>query len=342
MHTRLLAVVAVCSLSVAVTTVLVAQAPLKQLDGELDHFIDQRMKDAAIAGLGAAIIVDKKVVWNKGYGFADRARAVPFTPDTVMNIGSISKTFTGAALMLAAQERKLSLDEDINTYLPFKVVNPYHPNEKITLRQLGTHTSGITDRWAVYEATYRYDAAPESLRDFLESYFTPGQARYSKDNFLNAKPGTHREYSNMGAALAGYVVERAVGEKLNSYTRRHFFVPLRMNNTGWFLSEVAGKHARLYVAQDGVTIPIPLYELTDLSGRRRSHLCIRSVQVLYRFVEQRRIPGDTHHGEAVSRGDASVPVHRIQQAGQCEPSEREFGELWDLLGNAIQRHPNRT
>lgn len=55
-------------------------------------------------GLGAALIVDKKVVWMKGYGFADKERAVPFTPDTVMNIGSISKTFTGVALMRAAGE----------------------------------------------------------------------------------------------------------------------------------------------------------------------------------------------------------------------------------------------
>ena len=88
------------------------------------------MDEAGIVGLGAAIIVDKKVVWMKGYGFADRARAVPFTPDTVMNIGSISKTFTGVALMHAVQEGKLSLDEDINAYLPFKVVNPHYPNEE--------------------------------------------------------------------------------------------------------------------------------------------------------------------------------------------------------------------
>ena len=187
-------------------------------DGEIDRFIEQRMSEAGIAGLGAAIIVHKKVVWMKGYGFADRARAVPFTPDTVMNIGSISKTFTGAALMHAVQEGKLSLDEDINTYLPFKVVNPHYPNGRITLRHLATHTSGITDRWAIYEGTYHYGDAPEPLGEFLKSYFIPGEAGYSKDNFLNVKPGTHREYSNIAAGLAGYIVELAVGEKLNAYT----------------------------------------------------------------------------------------------------------------------------
>ena len=237
--------------------------PASAADGEIDRFIEQRMTETGIAGLGAAIIVHRKVVWMKGYGFADRARAVPFTPDTVMNIGSISKTFTGAALMHAVQEGKLSLDEDINTYLPFKVVNPHDPKGSITLRHLATHTSGITDRWAVYAGTYHYGDAPEPLDEFLKRYFIPGGSGYSKDNFLNVKPGTHREYSNIGAGLAGYIVELAVGEKLNTYTRRHFFGPLRMDNTGWSLSEIApGKHARLYVAQDGLTIPIPLYELT--------------------------------------------------------------------------------
>lgn len=230
---------------------------------QIDRFIEQRMSETGIAGLGAAIILDKKIAWMKGYGFADRARAVPFTPDTVMNIGSISKTVTGAALMHAVQEGKLSLDEDINAYLPFRVVNPHDPNGRITLRHLATHTSGITDRPSVYESTYHYGDAPEPLDEFLKSYFIPGKAGYSKDNFLNVKPGTHREYSNIGADLAGYIVELAVGEKLNTYTRRHFFAPLRMDSTGWFLSEIApGKHARLYVAQNGHTIPIPLYELT--------------------------------------------------------------------------------
>ena len=229
----------------------------------IDSFIAQRMEEAGIMGLGAAIIVDKKVVWMKGYGFADKERAVPFTPDTIMNIGSISKTFTGVAMMRALQEGKLSLDENINSYLPFKLINPHHPGEKITLRQLATHTSGITDRWPVYKDTYHYGGTPEPLGEFLKSYFVPGGAYYSKDNFLNVKPGTHRDYSNIAAGLAGYIVEVAVGQKLNQYTKQRIFTPLRMDSTGWFLSEIdRARHSKLYVAQNSLTIPIPLYEGT--------------------------------------------------------------------------------
>ena len=229
----------------------------------VDSIVEQRMKDGGLVGLGAAIIVNKEIVWMKGYGFSDKARAIAFTPDTVMNIGSISKTFTGAALMRAVEDGKVSLDEDINAYLPFKVVNPHFPKERITLRQLATHTSGISDQPEVYESTYYFGGAvPEELGTFLKGYLTPDGHHYSKDNFLKSRPGSQRDYSNIGAGLAGYVIELAVGEKLNTYTKRHIFAPLGMSNSGWFLSEIPPtSHARLYVSQ-GLRIPIPLYEGT--------------------------------------------------------------------------------
>jgi CubicO group peptidase (beta-lactamase class C family) len=91
-----------------------------------------------------------------------------------MNVGSIAKPFTGVAMMRAVQEGKLSLDEDINQYLPFRVVNSHFPNERITLRHLATHTSGITDDEEVYAGTYHYGGdSPDSLGDFLQRYFVP-------------------------------------------------------------------------------------------------------------------------------------------------------------------------
>ncbi len=240
-----------------------AQPSTASASSALDSVVEQRMKEAGIVGLGAAIIVNKKVAWTKGYGFADKQHAMPFTSNTIMNIGSISKTFTGVALMRGVQDGKLSLDADINSYLPFKVINPYFPTEPITLRQLATHTSSITDRSSVYEGVYHFGGdSPAPLGEFLKAYFSSNGKTYSKDNFLNVKPGTHREYSNIAAGLVGFIVEIAVGEKLNVYTKRHIFVPLQMKTTGWFLSEIPlESHSQLYVAQ-GPTIPIQLYGVT--------------------------------------------------------------------------------
>jgi CubicO group peptidase (beta-lactamase class C family) len=235
-----------------------------QITQALDSLVANQMAEAGIMGLAAAVIVRRQVVWMNGYGFADWQRDRPFTPSTVMNVGSIAKPFTGVAMMRAVQEGKLSLDEDINRYLPFRVVNPHRPNEKITLRHLATHTSGIADRWEVYARTYHYGGdSPEPLGRFLEQYFSPGGRLYSRDNFLDARPGALREYSNIGAGLAGLIVERVFGEPLNVYTRKHIFTPLRMTGTAWFLSEVdLTNHSTLFVSQDGTPIPIPNYGLT--------------------------------------------------------------------------------
>jgi hypothetical protein len=156
-----------------------------------------------------------------------------------------------------------SLDDDINKHLPFKVTNPSFPNESITLRQLATHTSSITDRGSVYAGAYHFGRdSPETLGEFLHDYFASGGKNYSKENFLDAKPGRHREYSNIAAALAGYIVELAVGEKFNAYTRRTIFAPLKMDDTGWLMSEVdLTRHSNLYIAQ-GLALPIELYGLS--------------------------------------------------------------------------------
>lgn len=231
---------------------------------ELDKTISAQMEAAALAGVGAAILVDGKIVWAKGYGYADVAKRRPFTPDTVINIGSITKTVTGVALMRLVQEGKLSLDADVNTYLPFKLVNPHRPEAVITLRQLATHTSGITDRWAVYNGSYHWGAeADETLDDFMKAYFVPGGKYYDKENFLDAKPGSHRDYSNIGASLAGYIVERVSGKSLPDYTRQAIFEPLDMDNSSWSLrSDGRSQYAQLYVSQYGMPVPIPSYGLT--------------------------------------------------------------------------------
>ncbi|WP_082468483.1 serine hydrolase [Pedobacter sp. R20-19] len=233
----------------------------------IDSVILKRMSDAQLVGLGAAIIIDKQLVWSNGYGYSNRENKIPFTTSTIMNIASVSKTITGACMMKAVEQGKLSLDEDINTYLPFKIHNPFFPKEKITLRNLATHTSGLNDRFSFYTSDTLYvngKDSQEALGDFLQNYFTPSGKYYSKENFLDHKPGTFREYSNLGTALAGYIVEVRTGKKLNDYSREFLFKPLKMDDTGWLLSEInLKKHARLYQKQADSSIKrIPLYGMT--------------------------------------------------------------------------------
>lgn len=248
----------------------------KAVEKAIDSLMENKIKDIGIVGIGAAIIINKKPVWAKGYGYADRKNKRPFTPATVMNIASISKTFTGVCIMKAVEQGRVSLDEDINTYLPFKVVNPNFPNEKITLRQLATHTSSLTDRDPFYtDSAYFYGGAkPEPLGEFLKNYFLPGGKHYSKDNFLKSKPGTFRDYCNFGGALAGYIVELRTGKTLNEYARQYIFKPLKMANSGWSIAEInINDHTKLYEKKDNEIKPIQLYEEVDYpSGTVRTSI----------------------------------------------------------------------
>ena len=290
---------------------------------DIDRVIEGRMQESGLVGLGAAIIIDKQLAWSRGYGFADKQAAVPFTPDTVMNIGSISKTFTGVALMQAVQDGKLSLDEDINTYLPFRVANPAFPDAAITLRQLATHTSGITDRWEVYQNTYHWGGdAPQALGGFLQDYLAVGGKDYSRDNFLPFRPGTHREYSNIGAGLAGYIIELATGERLNLHTRERIFKPLRMDHSGWLLSEIAPDTlSTLYVGEDGFGIPIHQYGLvTYPDGGVRT-----SVSDLSRFFIA-LLDGGQYEGARILDAASTAEMLRFQYTEANKPDNVVLGE----------------
>lgn len=252
-----------CSIILLLSTDVAAQRHTGSTN--IDSVMMKRMTESGIVGLGATIIIDKKVAWKKGYGLSDRQTGAAFTTSTLINIASVSKTVTGACLMKAVEQGKLALDEDINNYLPFKIQNPYFPENKITLRNLATHTSGLTDRYPFYTDSLYFNGkdSPRALGDFLQQYFMPGGQYYSKENFLNHKPGTFREYSNIGAALAGYIVEIRTGQKLNDYSKKYLFNPLKMENTGWFLSEInLNKHTKLYEKQDLKIREIPLYGCT--------------------------------------------------------------------------------
>ncbi|MBL7710003.1 MAG: serine hydrolase [Chitinophagaceae bacterium] len=252
-------------IALALSSVHSAAQTRQPVPASIDSLIQSRMLETGIVGIGASLIIDKKVVWTKGYGYADRESKVPFTPSTIMNIASISKTFTGVCIMKAVEEGKVSLDEDINTYLPFQVINPNFPNEKITLRHLATHTSGLTDRNPFYgDSTYFFGGnQPEPLGAFLKDYFVQGGKYYSRDNFLPAKPGTQRDYSNIGAGLAGYIIELRTGKKLNAYAAKHIFTPLKMVHSGWSVDEIdIHQHTKLYDKKGDSIVQIQLYQGT--------------------------------------------------------------------------------
>ena len=206
-------------------------------DEELGTWMAERMSEARVPGLSAAIISGGEVKAIGAWGLANVEDNTPVSTDTLFNLASVSKTVLATAVMMAVEDGDIDLDEDINNYLPFEVKHPYS-NKAITARMLLTHTSGISDNWDVLDSLYVEGDSPIALGDFLEDYLVKGGKYYDADWNYYEDPGAMSDYSNVGASLAGYLVEAATATPFDTYCEQHIFEPLGMDESGWHLADV--------------------------------------------------------------------------------------------------------
>lgn len=224
--------------------------------GRIDAFMEEAMQSGATPGIAACVVRGDQIEWSAGYGWADIAGKKPMTPDTIQNIASVSKTITATAIMQLWEEKRFGLDDDVDDYFPFPIRNPRFPSTAITIRQLLTHTSSITDGPA-YEPSYACGDPTMSLMDWLRGYFDPLGSNYdAENNFLTWMPGTlnppdePNAYSNLAFGLLGGLVEMTSGQPFADYCQQRIFDPLAMHDTGWFLDNIdTAQHAVLYGAE---------------------------------------------------------------------------------------------
>jgi CubicO group peptidase (beta-lactamase class C family) len=204
----------------------------------MDEFISNKMKAAHVPGLAVGIVKQDRIARVQGYGWANIERQIPMTPETVINIGSITKTVTATALMQLWEQGKFALEDDINHYLPFPVRNPFHPKTAITFQHLLTHTSSIRDG-AAYRASYTCGDPTISLRSWLQAYLTAeGSLYHPQESFYEWKPGARFSYANVGFGVLGYLVEKLSGTSFAEYCRTRIFEPLGMHKTCWYLADL--------------------------------------------------------------------------------------------------------
>src|SRR5829696_5489694 len=164
-----------------------------EMEAFLDEELGREMEKHHIAGAAVSVVKDGKLFFTKGYGSADIENGIPVDPEqTIFHVGSVGKLFTWTAVMQLVEEGKLDLDEDINTYLDFRIPDTYP--QPITLRHLMTHTSGFEDLYYERLASDPNDLLPP--REWLISHM-PARVR---------PPGDIAAYSSYGASLAGYIV----------------------------------------------------------------------------------------------------------------------------------------
>jgi len=176
-------------------------------------------------GVAVLILKGDSIVFEKGYGIADMEKMTPIDGNTFFNIASVSKQFSGVAVMMLAEEGKLSLDDSVKKWFPEFKADFFN---KITIRHLLSHTSGIPD------------SRDRKNRDFVLTSTDIESYSYMKDlDSLNFEPGTSYEYMNPTFQLMYTIIEKASGMPFDTFMRRMIFTPCGMDEATYF---EAGKY----------------------------------------------------------------------------------------------------
>lgn len=212
--------------------------------------IDSLFKDfnSHTPGIVITVVQDENVIYSKGHGMANLAYGVPLTDTSLMDIGSCAKTFTAYAILLLQSEGKLSLDDTITKFLP---QFPAYGNA-ITIRQLGTHTSGVREWIRLFQLSgYNLDE-DVILKDHLLKLIY----RQEGPNFI---PGTRFNYSNSNYLLLAEIVEKVSGQSFSTFMRDRIFLPLDMKNTFFHdnLYTIKYNEAARYFKEDSIYKQIP-------------------------------------------------------------------------------------
>ncbi|MVM32320.1 serine hydrolase [Spirosoma sp. HMF4905] len=187
---------------------------------QLHERLDSLMRATTKPNLpGAALLVevDGKVVYQKGYGLANVETKSPITPETNFRMASVSKQFTAMGILLLEKDRKLSLDDPLLKFFPAfnsKV------GQKVQIRHLLTHSSGIQDYEAVMNPNQRKQLLDADVLTLLKD----------RDS-LYFEPGSQFQYSNSGYCLLALIIERVSGQSFASFIRERIFQPLGMNQS---------------------------------------------------------------------------------------------------------------
>jgi CubicO group peptidase (beta-lactamase class C family) len=185
----------------------------------LDGYLPYALHTGDIAGAVVAVVKDGQILTERGYGYSDVAKHTPVDPKlTLFRPGSVSKLVTWTAVMQLVEQGKIDLDADVNQYLDFKI--PPREGKPVTMRNLMQHVAGFEEQ---AKGILSEDPKSPGFEALLKQW-VPERV---------FAPGTTPAYSNYGASLAGYIVQRLSGETFDEYVEKHIFVPLDMKHSSF-------------------------------------------------------------------------------------------------------------
>ena len=259
----------------------------------MDGIVPYAIGSGDIAGATVSVVANGRIIFAKGYGFSDMKTRSPVIADrTLFRPGSISKTFTWTAVMQLVQAGKLDLDRDVNDYLDFKIPGKF--GKPITLRNLMTHTPGWEDTVSGAFVQSSKDLVP--YREYLVAHL-PAQI---------FPPGEVVAYSNYGAMLAGYIVQRVSGEPYDEYIARHIFQPLDMTHSTFdqpLPAALANDMSQGYIkASDDKPVPFE-----DIEVAPAGSLSSTAVDMAHFMIAQ--LEGGSYGGASIMSPETTQRMH---------------------------------
>jgi CubicO group peptidase (beta-lactamase class C family)/D-alanyl-D-alanine dipeptidase len=226
------------------------QGSVAQIAAVIEPFIQHEMSQKGIPAVSIALVDGQRIVWARGFGYANPTDSIAASAETIYRVGSVSKLFTDIGVMQQVEKGQLDLDAPVVKYLPdFHPRNPF--GKPITLRQLMSHMSGLTREPPV--GNY-FDTTGASLAETVRSL---------NNTTLVYTPETHTKYSNAGIATVGYVLERTQGQSFYPYLKHAVLEPMGLTNSAFEpLPELRSKLAKAYMwSYDGKFWEAPTFQL---------------------------------------------------------------------------------
>lgn len=211
------------------------------------EIIRRKLADGATPSITVAVAQHGKIIWEEGFGWADRERKVPATPKTVYSLASVSKPITATALMTLVQAGKIDLDKPINDYLGDAKVKAWVGNaEQATVRRVANHSSGLPlhSNFFGRAGGVPVPSDDETIR------------RYGH---LVTAPGEHFQYSNIAYGILSYVVSRVSGKSFSDFLRDEVFLKLSMTHSSMDVGP--GLESLQAIRYDAKGAPIPHYDM---------------------------------------------------------------------------------
>lgn len=322
----------------------------------LDIELSKILTNSQLPGFGVSIVNKERILYQKGFGFANKEKKIPYTVNTIQPIASISKTLIAISVMKAIEDGHFTLETNVNDILPFRVGNPYYPNDTIKIKHLVTHTSGIIDVLSNYLNAYYYNEKPiyqknnytkderrfinktsknkgMPLGNFIKECLNKDGKLYTKKHFSKNKAGNVYKYSNMGADLMAYIIEVATGKSYADFTKKNIIIPLNMNNSDWVINkEDTNRRAVLY-SEKG--FPLPVYSSSSYpSGSLKTTITDLS-RYLIEIIKGNNGQGLLINPQSYKTMLNSHYVFNSENKGNLE----SVGVFWEKKTNGSIGHP---